>query len=128
MAKRKHDDDEQGSLLLETEESRIAREQAEAEVAEKENATPSARNAARSSPTLTREEQSRQLSENTPVNQFLKLYSKFRESVDWILENPSDVTEEITERFYRTVADPLDDAWAKISIKAKNVLIEKKIV
>ena len=107
MAKKKQDD-EQGSLLLETPESRKVREDTEA--------------------AATLAEESRKMSENDPVNQFLKLYAKFRESVDWIVDNPSELTDELVERFHRTVADPLDEAWDKISIKTKNVLIEKKVV
>ena len=43
-------------------------------------------------------------------------------------KQPVQLTDEIVERFYQTVADPLDESWDKISIKTKDVLIDKKIV
>lgn len=73
-------------------------------------------------------EESKKMSEEDPVNQFLKSFTKFKESMIWIRANPDELTDEIVERFFRTVADPLDEAWNKISIKTKDVLIEKKIV
>lgn len=73
-------------------------------------------------------EESKRMSEEDPVNQFLKAFAKFKESVAWIRANPDGLTDEIVERFFRTVADPLDEAWDKISVRTKDVLIAKKIV
>jgi hypothetical protein len=108
MAKKRQDDDQHGKLLLETPESKKVREETEA--------------------ATTLADEAKKMAEEDPVNQFLKLYAKFRESVDWIVNNPSELTDEIIERFNRTIADPLDKAWDKISIKTKDVLIDKKIV
>lgn len=59
---------------------------------------------------------------------FKKLYHKFKESDRWILDHPNEFNEDLLNRFFTKIVQPLEEAWEQLGSITQGRLMKKGVV